>query len=259
MYKRVLATFALTTVAVLSAQDGLTTARFRTVPEGQMGDYLRGEAGFWKAAHERAARNGGLHYWVVLARTAPNGPELPHQAITLNVTEGPGSYSMGGIIQEMRKDKSLEKLYQETNTSSRLHHGEMWQLIEEAWSGGSLVKEGSQVYAVVNYIKTRPGQAATYREIEKDWQKLQAARVQAGTLLGWQAFGVRFPSGTEAEYNFVTIDYYQGLDFLKGGGSRQIFEKVFPGQKWADFNRRTGESRNMIRRDLYRVAVDLRP
>jgi hypothetical protein len=48
------------------------------------------------------------------------------------------------------------------------------------------------------------------------WKILHQARKDAGLLDGWYLFRVLSPSGTSAEYNYVTINAYSSLEKLAG-------------------------------------------
>ncbi len=256
------AALVLGCLPALYAEEGLYAGvRFRTVSPDRMSDYLDGERGFWKLAHTEASKEVSLHSWQVLIRAQPYGPELPYHAITFNIRRGAESgygAAVQSVLAKMSKDKAHNKLRQQTESASRLHHGELWQLVEEVWGADKEVGEDENVYAQLGFMKTHPGQVNAYREIEKEWKKIHQEAVKAGASRGWQFFSVRFPTGSEAEYNFVTVSYFNGLSFLDGRRVGQFFEKAYPGKDFAELGRRTRESRSSVRRELYRVATDIR-
>src|SRR5262249_21650048 len=71
-------------------------------------------------------------------------------------------------------------------------------------------------YAQVDYMKTLPGKEPEYIRLEREtWKPLHQARVKNGQLRSWAFFSVRFPSGMDEKYDFVTINTFDRFDQLE--------------------------------------------
>ncbi|WP_373515665.1 hypothetical protein [Persicitalea sp.] len=72
------------------------------------------------------------------------------------------------------------------------------------------------VFTIVETMKTLPGQSEAYVKTEREvWKKLHQERVKRGLILGWDFFAVRYPNGTNAAYDYVTVTFIQGQEKLE--------------------------------------------
>jgi len=71
-------------------------------------------------------------------------------------------------------------------------------------------QSSEQPWYIVDYMKTKPGMASKYLECEKAWKTIHAERVKQGIIAGWELFQVRFPAGSNAEYDFATVTTLKG-------------------------------------------------
>lgn len=72
------------------------------------------------------------------------------------------------------------------------------------------------VFGLVETMKTMPGQSEAYVKTEREvWKKLHQERVKRGLILGWDLYAVRYPTGTNAAYDYVTVTFMQGQDKLE--------------------------------------------
>ncbi len=60
-------------------------------------------------------------------------------------------------------------------------------------------------YVIVDYMKVKPGMYDKYLECEKAWKTIHQNRKAQGKIKDWWVEEVMFPSGTNAEYGFLTI------------------------------------------------------
>ncbi len=75
----------------------------------------------------------------------------------------------------------------------------------------------SPTYYAVQYMKVHPTMDNDYVRLETEvWKKLHQARKEAGVLDGWYMFRVLSPAGTDADYNYVTVNVYNTREKLAG-------------------------------------------
>ena len=241
----------------------LTFARFRKIAPGQLSAYVESESKFWKTVHQGNLKNGVMEGWQVLTAYAPWGPSQEADAITFRMVKlGAGGQLPGGQggsgAQQVRKQAGMDELFRQGQKASSLVRQEMWELVDEVRAKNPPAAEDVLVYAILNFMKIRPGQVAAYEQVRQDWKGLHQKAVDAGFMRGWQAYRVRFPGGTEAEYDFVTIDFYETLKFLQSRKLEEFFQSAHPGKKFEDLGRRTVEARAIVRSGLWRVPTELR-
>lgn len=64
-------------------------------------------------------------------------------------------------------------------------------------------------YVIVEYMKVKPGMWEKYLECEKAWKEVHQYRLKQGLITGWELEEVLFPSGTNAEYDFLVVTHYK--------------------------------------------------
>ncbi|MFK7774415.1 MAG: hypothetical protein AB8F94_19890 [Saprospiraceae bacterium] len=109
-------------------------------------------------------------------------------------------------------------------------------------------------YVVVEYMKVKPGMWKEYRECEKVWKTIHQARVKAGYITGWQLERVLFPSGTDAEYDFVVITNYKNWKAI-GAEDRGTYASLFkalPGDKREIANKAV-DFRDLVKKEIWRA------
>lgn len=107
-------------------------------------------------------------------------------------------------------------------------------------------------YAIVNFMKARPGQDPVELEMEV-WKPVHQQLIKSGKRTGWDVYGVAFPSGTEAEYDYITVDYFRGMENmeLSGADMEKAFNAAHPGKTWGEFGDKTTKARDMARSEVY--------
>ena len=102
---------------------------------------------------------------------------------------------------------------------------------------------------VLQFMKVEPGKLSTYLEVEEAWSKLHQKSVDNGYLVAWYLNEKMF-HGTEDEYDYVTVNIYPDW---------ATYEKGYPDgyydQLGEDIMTKTGESRSMVRAEVYSMAV----
>lgn len=64
-------------------------------------------------------------------------------------------------------------------------------------------------YVIVEYMKVKSGMWNEYRDCEKAWKLIHQERVKLGHITGWELEQVVYPSGTDSEYDFITITHFK--------------------------------------------------
>ena len=66
------------------------------------------------------------------------------------------------------------------------------------------------MFSIVETMKTLPGQSDEYVKTEREvWKKLHQERVKRGLIRGWDLYAVRYPNGTNAAYDYVTVTFIE--------------------------------------------------
>lgn len=72
------------------------------------------------------------------------------------------------------------------------------------------------IFHIVENMKVKPGMTSEYLDAEtKVWKKIHQERIKAGNIVGWALYEVRYPSGTDAAYDYVTVTTVSGWDGIE--------------------------------------------
>ncbi len=172
-------------------------------PEKSETDYLATEK-LWQRLHQKAIDAGICRGWY-LQRVEQGGR---HSFVTVRVYNSLDKIANpwpSELSSELYNDEEQAKM-QQTEKTRELVQSELWQLEAAAMKAGNTEQPG---YIVVDYMKAKPGKLAAYYDLEsKVFKKVQQARVDAGQLQAWFFVSRMFPSGTDAEFDFLTVNEY---------------------------------------------------
>ena len=82
----------------------------------------------------------------------------------------------------------------------------------------------------IDYKRVTPGRMGDYVRLERDYERLRVAQVEAGSMKGWSMYTVVLPGGTEREYDAYTIHVGKDLEQVLtwGRNTFQIASKLNP-------------------------------
>lgn len=114
-------------------------------------------------------------------------------------------------------------------------------------------------YVIVEYMKVKPGMGSEYRDCEQVWKLIHQERKKMGLITGWELERVMFPSGTDAEYDYITITHlknWKAIDELNRSWNQKTWDaltkNLTPEQKaLAD---KAEEYRDVVKREIWTAA-----
>jgi hypothetical protein len=128
-----------------------------------------------------------------------------------------------------------------------------------AFYGGTLVptvhsQSDEARYAQMGFMKVEPGGVQEYLEVEQNlWKPVHQELVKTGKKESWWLFRVRYPRGTDHEYNFITVNAFQDLQDLETAGYQEILSKVHAGKNTQDILDRTLNARKQVNVELWEL------
>ena len=126
-----------------------------------------------------------------------------------------------------------------------------------AWATTAHAQEApSPLYLRLDYMNVEPANTGTYIELEQQtWKPVHQELIEAGHLVGWNLYAVRFPGGTENGYNFVTVNVYDDLADLETPYPEEVFTRVHGDADLSELAERTYAARDLVRSELW-VLLD---
>jgi hypothetical protein len=137
-------------------------------------------------------------------------------------------------------------------------------VIVSSFIAGTLVptgraQQGAQKppkYIEVDYMKATPGHENEYVKLEQEqWKPIHQERIKQGKIRSWYFFGVRYPSGSESKYDFVTVNTFDQFGQMENPypDLDKLITKVHPGMNLDDFGSRTTKSRDLVRSEVWEL------
>lgn len=113
-------------------------------------------------------------------------------------------------------------------------------------------QETPEVWYEVAYMSVAPDKAEEYLKLEREvWKPIHQERVKAGVAVGWDLYTVWFPGGTDAPYQYVTVNIYDDLAKVPNGYSEELVKKAHPDVDMAEFGAKTVAARDLARTELW--------
>ena len=113
----------------------------------------------------------------------------------------------------------------------------------------------SLLYAHLNYMKVAPGEAENFRRMVREvWMPIHEARLRAEIITGWQLYRVEYPSGAEAEYDYVAVNNFNDFNKTIGSFPASVFQEAHPGadeQRIQEMVDEASAIRDMVRREIW--------
>jgi hypothetical protein len=120
-------------------------------------------------------------------------------------------------------------------------------------------QEDDPGYAIVEYMKVKPGMNAKYLECEKAWKLIHQERKKAGLITGWDLEQVILPGGTHTEYDYLTITFLKNWDAIgrldeswNDETWAMLTKSLTPAQKEVANN--AGQYRDLVKREIWTAS-----
>ena len=104
---------------------------------------------------------------------------------------------------------------------------------------------------VVDFMKVEPGQEEAYLQVERKWWKpVHTDRIRRGQMRAWALYRVRYPDGTERDYDFVTVNVFDNFEDAERDPF-ELFPVVHPELDVQLVEQETLVSRRLVRGELW--------
>ena len=111
-------------------------------------------------------------------------------------------------------------------------------------------------YAIVSYMKTKPGMANEYNKILKeDWKPVHQTMIDAGQMARWNVWTLMVPAGSEINHDLFTSNLFATYDQALMAGYADAFKKV--GKDSQTVLDKSNKTRDTVRRELLELVMGL--
>lgn len=237
----------------LTAQDSpevYFVAEYMKTNPGQAAAYEKSEVEQWKILHQARKDAGHIMSWNFMKVLYPSGSNV---AYDYYVATG---YPFNALAAPFSDAEEVAKAtFSDEQIAEMMTSGETRTLVNrEVFKLETITREprGAKPakYAVVNFMKYPEGGAAAWQKVETEyWKPLHQLRVDAGKMAGWGLYTLAMPSGANAEYDAVTMDFYHNFEDINVSDEELLgfFKKAHPSGNAEKMMEETGASRTMVK------------
>ena len=185
--------------------------QYHQVHPSNESEYIQLEFDVWKKMHHARINQGVLEGWYFYRVIAPAGMRNEYNFVVVLVYKD--TDQLGRHFEEYGVDYTqiltAEEIRKALNTPNvrDLVYEEVWRSVDEImdFSRGSMFR-----YQVFNTMRIRSGYTNNeYTGLEtRYWKPVHQARISGGKMRGWGLYNMIIPGGTERDYQFATVDYY---------------------------------------------------
>ncbi len=212
-----------------------------------------------KGAMARA--NAGEYASALFLRSVYGGTETACDFVAVTIYNGPppdpeSTMDLETALQKAGIDMAPEEYQERLMSMGKLVSTSLWRMVD----GFGHAEKGD--YIRVDFMKPRPGQAAEWIKLEREtFKPVHQARAEQGLLRGWSVAMLAYPSGTSLPYSGATVNIapsWKAL-FSADQGYPEAFKKTMPNANMEEISKKTSETREIVRTELYRVIDTVTP
>ena len=244
----------------LDAQSGIQNyfaIKYMKVGPGHESHYLQLELDIWKKIHTARIKADVLDGWYLYRVVSPAGESTKYNYLTIEVYDSAEKLAghFDGYGVDYSKILNPEEIIQALNTpkARAMIYEEVWRSVDEVLN---LYEDNIFRYQVFNAMKLRPGvEESEYQRIEQQyWKPMHIKRMRNGGMKGWGLYTMIIPGGTERNYHWATVDFYDNfIDYLKPTDG--LMEEIHGKRNAQKYLEETIDKRDLLKTEI-RELVD---
>lgn len=224
------------------------------VKPGSEDKYVDLEKNVWKPLHQERIKQGKIIGWI-LFRVLYTGTLDPYNYVTVTVFGNPANLENpweGIDATKVLPGKDINKLMDETMKSRDLVKSSLLMREDFIYPESGMV---DYKYLQVDFMKVNPGNEGLYLDVEKNiWKPVHKEFIKAGSRVGWSLWSNTFPSGAGLDYQFTTVNYFADFSKIGMANYTDAFAKAHPGKDINELSLKTGNSRILVKSELWEVV-----
>ena len=218
----------------------------------QESEFYEVESTIWKKMHAARIKEDLLDGYSLFRVISPTGTKTEYNFVV--VLEYETVEKLAGHFESYGVDYTSILSAQEISTAIRtpeirdLVYEEVWLNLETVFRPNP---EKMYRFQVFNAMKLRPGVTADeYQRVESTyWKPVHQKRINDKNMFGWGIYNMIIPGGTEREYSWATVDFYDNfIDIM--GDTNGHFNNIHGTKNAAKYMEETIGSRDQLRTEV---------
>jgi len=223
---------------------------------GKQGEYLDLLKNYSKKIWESNFRQGRSFGTYVSTMILPSGASADYDISVITVSPDLAFLLDDSITQRvaLRKlnpdysDVFVQTIMDQYLQTRTLVKREIFEVVEEIDPAAPPTK-----YYTVDYMKTLPGKEDDYVKLEKGlWMPVHKERIKMGVLTDWILLAKMMPYSFKEQYDYETVNFISGLNFLTDSKYTEAAKKAFPNQDINKSFASTDSTRTLVKEELWK-------
>lgn len=228
---------------------------YMKVQQGQADEYVSVERELWKPIHEELANDGKILGWGLYAVRFPGGTGHDYNYVTVTFYDSMADVEdleYATYAERAHPDKDVNVVLERTFEARKAVRGELWTRLDEVTPEAS--PSEPPPFIRLDYMKVSPGGAEDYVNLEQNvWKPVHQARLDAGTIAGWELWQMILPGGTSQPHNYATVTGFQSMADMPGY-PEGVWDEVHPDQSTDEILQQTLEARDLVQTELWELV-----
>ena len=231
------------------SQETYYVFQYYNVHPSKESEFLRLEFDVWKKMQLARLDSGLLDGWYFYRVISPTGTRSEHNFVV--VLEYGGAEDLARHFEEFGVDYTqvltAEEIRLALNTPyiRDLVYEEVWLSIDEM---KNYTSDHFYRFQVFNTMRIKPGVTTQdYINLEqKYWKPIHNIRIKNNRMSGWGLYNLIIPGGTERDYQFATVDYFDRFIYIMDDNN-PIMGQLHGARNIDRITKETLESRDLLK------------
>ena len=247
----------ITTAFMPLVSQNYFAVKYIKVDPAHESEYLQLELEVWKKIHSARIEAGLLTGWYLMRVVSPAGSSTPYNYLTVEVYEDAfklaGNFEGYGVNYAEILDTEEISQALKTEEVRNMIYEEVWRTVDQIID---IDQEPMYRYQVFNAMQLRPGtEESEYQRMEQEyWKPMHQRRISLGQMKGWGLYTMVIPGGTERDYQWATVDFYDNfINYLQPTDA--ILEAVHGEKNAAQYLEETLSKRDLLRAEIRELVA----
>jgi hypothetical protein len=221
--------------------------------KSDVNDYLQVEQE-WKKVHQNRLDNDMIYAWYLLQKNFPGtNDEYDFATVTVFPT-------VGAITNQYP-----ESLFKGTDDEIIGKTASIRDVVKVEVYDTPIILEVMNLphYLNMEFMKVEQGNDNAYLTVEEEiWKPGHAELKKQGLKETWSVYRQLYPGGYGGEYNYVVVNGFKDMKKVNSEpaeGWAEMFSKIHPDMDIAQAEKRTFDSRVLIRTELWQMLDKVAP
>jgi hypothetical protein len=179
------------------------------IPEGKSRDTYIATEKLWQRLHQRAVDAGICKAWYL--ESVENGGRGDFVTVRIYDSLDKMANPWPDSIQKNLFTSDESAIVRKAEETRDLIHRELWEIESSA---AQIPGGDPSTWVYIQFMKPKAGKGGEYYDMEtKTYTKIHQERIKMGEMKNWYFMSRLFPSGTDAEFDFVTVNVFPKKDW----------------------------------------------